>query len=110
MRALTTALVLLCVLGGGDVQAQPPAPSPQPPGGGRGGGRGRGGVQVMTLTSSAFQDGAQMPAKYTQAGGESSPPLTWTNVPEGTTSFVLIVHDPDAAIGNGTDDTLHWLV
>jgi len=64
----------------------------------------------MTLTSSAFQDGAQMPAKYTQAGGESSPPLTWTNVPEGTTSFVLIVHDPDAAIGNGTDDTLHWLV
>jgi Raf kinase inhibitor-like YbhB/YbcL family protein len=76
----------------------------------RGGGRGRGGVQVMTLISSAFADGGQIPAKYTQAGGEQSPPLAWTNVPEGVTSFVLIVHDPDAAIGNGTDDILHWLV
>jgi Raf kinase inhibitor-like YbhB/YbcL family protein len=25
-------------------------------------------------------------------------------------SFVLIVHDLDAAIGNGTDDMLHWMV
>jgi len=74
------------------------------------GGRGRGGVQVMTLTSTAFADGGRIPPAYTQAGGETSPPLAWSSAPEGTTSFVLLVHDPDAAVGSGTDDTLHWLV
>jgi len=51
-----------------------------------------------------------IPARYTQAGGEESPALDWSGTPEGVTSFVLLVHDPDAAIGNGTDDTLQWLV
>jgi Raf kinase inhibitor-like YbhB/YbcL family protein len=64
----------------------------------------------MTLTSSAWPDGGSIPAKYTQAGGEMSPPLAWSNVPEGTASFVLIAHDTDAAIGNGTDDLLHWML
>jgi Raf kinase inhibitor-like YbhB/YbcL family protein len=31
-------------------------------------------------------------------------------VPDGIVSFVLIVHDPDAATGNGTDDILHWML
>lgn len=89
--------------------AQPPGtPGAQP--GGRGGGRGRGGIQVMTLASSAWPDGGQIPAKYTQAGDEVSPALTWSNVPEGVASFVLIVHDVDAAIGNGSDDILHWML
>ena len=83
--------------------SQPPAPAP-----GRGGGRGS--VPVMALTSSAWRDGAEIPIKYTQAGEEASPPLTWSRVPEGVASFVLIVHDADAAIGSGTDDILHWLV
>lgn len=64
----------------------------------------------MTLTSSAWPDGGQIPLKYTQAGDESSPALAWSNVPDGTASFVLIVHDPDAATGNGTDDILHWML
>lgn len=76
----------------------------------RGGGRGRGAIQVMTLTSPAFTDGGAIPAQYTQAGREASPPLAWTNVPEGVTGFVLLVHDADAAVGAGTDDMLHWLV
>jgi Raf kinase inhibitor-like YbhB/YbcL family protein len=86
--------------------AQPPAA----PGGQRGGGRGRGAVQVMTLSSPAWRDGAEIPAKYTQAGGEMSPPLTWSHVPDGVTTFVLIAHDVDAAIGNGTDDLLQWML
>jgi Raf kinase inhibitor-like YbhB/YbcL family protein len=94
--------------------AQPPPAAPGPPPDGRGGrggrGGGRGAIPVMTLTSSAFPDGGPIPAKYTQTGGEMSPPLAWSNVPEGAASFVLIVHDVDAAIGNGTDDLLHWLV
>ena len=64
----------------------------------------------MTLISAAFADGSAMPAKYTQAGGESSPPLAWSNVPDAIVSFVLVAHDPDAAVGSGTDDILHWLV
>ena len=64
----------------------------------------------MTLTTSAWADGGQIPAKYTQAGDSVSPPLSWANVPEGIASFVLIVHDVDAAVAPGTDDTLHWMV
>ncbi len=53
---------------------------------------------------------ASIPAKYTQAGESVSPPLAWSNVPDGTTNFVLIAHDVDAAVGQGTDDLLHWMV
>jgi Raf kinase inhibitor-like YbhB/YbcL family protein len=74
------------------------------------GGRGRGGVQVMTLTSSAWRDGGEIPAPYTQAGEDMSPPLQWSGAPEGVTSYVLIAHDVDAASGNGIEDLLHWLV
>jgi Raf kinase inhibitor-like YbhB/YbcL family protein len=95
--------------------AQTPAPRPDAPPGGqpaapqRGGARPRG-VQVMTLSSSAWLDGGQIPLKHTQVGGEVSPALSWGNVPEGTASFVLIAHDMDAAAGNGTDDVLHWML
>ena len=86
------------------------APQPQP---GRGGG-GRGGFQVMTLTTTAWADGGVIPAKHAQNGGEVSPPLAWSNVPEGVGSFVLLVHDLDAsarsARGNATADFVHWLI
>jgi Raf kinase inhibitor-like YbhB/YbcL family protein len=64
----------------------------------------------MTLTSPAFADGGTIPEKYSQAGDEVSPPLIWTGAPDSARSFVLIVHDLDAAVGqNGTDDVLHWM-
>jgi hypothetical protein len=91
------------------VPASPANPAAAVPAGQRGGGRGRGGVQAMTLTS-AWPDGGQIPVKYTQAGADVSPELGWSNVPEGAASFVLIVHDVDAAIGSGPDDILHWMV
>lgn len=72
-------------------------------------GRGRA-VVVMTLTSNAFTDGARIPDKFAQAGHDVSPSLSWSGAPDSTASFVLIVHDLDAAIGNGTDDMLHWMV
>jgi len=90
--------------------ASPAIPAPSGPVGQRGGGRGRGAVQVMTLTSSAWRDGGEIPAPYTQAGEDMSPPLQWSGAPEGVTSYVLIAHDVDAASGNGTEDLLHWLV
>jgi len=76
-----------------------------------GGGRGRGGIRLMTLTSTGFTDGGQMPVKYSQAGAEVSPPLAWSGTPDSTKSFVLIFHDLDAPVGtNGTDDLAHWML
>jgi Raf kinase inhibitor-like YbhB/YbcL family protein len=103
LTLVTTALVAL--------PEQPPQRGAQPPAApGQRGGRGRGAIPVMTLTTNAWPDGGQIPAKYTQAGEEASRPLTWSNVPEGVVSFVLIVHDLDAAAGNGADDLMHWMV
>lgn len=79
-------------------------------GGGRGGGRGRGAIASISLTSSAFQNGGTIPVKHSQAGEELSPALSWTGAPDSTTSFVLIVHDPNTPIAGGIDDMLHWLV
>ena len=81
-----------------------------PGAGQRGGGRGRGGIQAMTLTSAAWLDGGQIPAKFTQAGAEASPAFAWSGAPEGIASFVLIAHDLDAPIGAGADDILHWML
>jgi hypothetical protein len=67
------------------------------------------GVQVMTMTG-PWPDGGPIPAPYTQAGDERSPALQWTGAPEGTASFVLMVHDLTAASADGVENTLHWLV
>jgi Raf kinase inhibitor-like YbhB/YbcL family protein len=106
---IACAIVMIATLAH-DAFAQNP-PGGAPPGGRGGGGRGgRGGARVMTLTSTGFTDGAVMPVKYTQAGEELSPPLAWSGGPDSAASYVLLVHDVDAATGNGTDDVLHWLV
>jgi Raf kinase inhibitor-like YbhB/YbcL family protein len=75
-----------------------------------GGQRGGGGGPAMTLTTSAFADGGQIPAKYTQAGDQVSPALTWNNVPPNTAGFVLHMHDMEGVRNRTTDDQLHWLV
>lgn len=77
--------------------------------------RGAGGQQApapppMRLMSNAFIDGGLIPAKFTQAGEQLSPQLAWANVPEGTQSFVLHMHDMEGARNKTTDDQLHWLV
>jgi hypothetical protein len=64
----------------------------------------------MTLTSTAWPDGGQIPKRHTQAGEQLSPPLSWSNVPDNVQSFVLIARDLDAAVGSGTDDMLHWML
>ena len=63
----------------------------------------------MTLTSS-FPDGGAIPEKHAQMGRDVSPPLSWNGAPDSTASFVLLMHDVDAASGDGFGTALHWLV
>jgi Raf kinase inhibitor-like YbhB/YbcL family protein len=60
----------------------------------------------MTLTSNAFRAGQSIPSKYSCIGRNISPDLAWSNVPEHTKSFALIVDDPDAPMGTW----VHWVL
>jgi Raf kinase inhibitor-like YbhB/YbcL family protein len=93
----TLAAPLLLLHGGTAVAGQAPAAAPAagPP---------------LTLTTTAFPDGGVIPDKYTQAGEQVSPALTWTNVPAGTVSFVLNMRDPDVARNKTSEDQVHWVV
>ena len=67
-------------------------------------------LSEMTLTSSAFDNGGSIPRKHTGEGEDVSPPLAWSKVPDGTRSFALICHDPDAPlVSAGTYGFVHWV-
>jgi Raf kinase inhibitor-like YbhB/YbcL family protein len=47
------------------------------------------------VSSSAMEDGGTLPIDYTCDGSSMSPPIEWTNAPDGTQSFaVLMDHQP----------------
>ena len=66
------------------------------------------GAQKMdfTISSTAFQNGGDIPKKFTCDGADVSPPLSWTGTPGNVQSFALIADDPDAPAGTWT----HWVV
>jgi Raf kinase inhibitor-like YbhB/YbcL family protein len=99
---LSTSILLIAVAvaaqgGGGQRGAAPAGPA-------------------MTLTVAGFQDGGQIPVKFSQAaqgaapGEGTSPAISWTNAPAGTQSFVLNMHDLDVARNKTSDDQAHWVV
>ena len=52
---------------------------------------------VLVLRSPAFEDGGEIPSKYTCEGPEiCSPPFEWAGVPASTRSLLLVCDDPDA--------------
>ena len=63
-------------------------------------------AKTMALTSTAFADGGTIPEIYTCDGSNISPPLEFSNIPEGTESLALVVNDPEAPSGNW----VHWAV
>jgi len=97
MRTFTVCTVLV-VAGLGSAMAQDKqAKMPPRPG--------------LTLATSAFPDGGEIPAKFTQSDPNAvSPKLEWTNVPANTVTFALILHDPDVALQKKADDVLHWMI
>ena len=89
------AMFAACGVGLAQAPAGGPA-TPRPPG--------------LLLTSTGFSDGGILPDKYSQASPSPvSPPLSWTNVPAGTASYVLILHDADTAPRKAVADIHHWI-
>ena len=109
MRVLQSLLTSTIVLLATSVAAQDR-------GGQRGGAPAAPPQAAMTMTVAGFPDGGTIPVKFSQAApgvapGEGlSPAITWTNVPAGTQSFVLNMHDMDVARNKTTDDQAHWVV
>jgi len=65
----------------------------------------------MELTSPAFKNQGEIPAKYTCDGQDTSPALAWSDAPQGTKSFALIVDDPDAPDPKNPKMTwVHWVL
>jgi Raf kinase inhibitor-like YbhB/YbcL family protein len=65
----------------------------------------------LAITSPAFAPGDALPARFTCDGEGVSPPLLWTDPPEGTKSFALIVDDPDAPDPKAPKtDWTHWVL
>ena len=63
-------------------------------------------MRELVVRSPVFESEKLIPAKYSCDGDNVNPPLTVENVPDGAKSLVLIIDDPDAAIGVWN----HWLV
>jgi hypothetical protein len=101
MRIFSAAVLTTGLLLAGNALAQAPAGRGGPP------------PTPMTLTSTSFEDGGVIPAKYTGSAAPAapvSPQLAWTNAPATTVTYTLILHDLDTARMKGTTDILHWMM
>ena len=63
-------------------------------------------VQDLRISSPAFGHHEAIPDKHTSNGEDVSPPLEWSGVPDGTQSFAVVCHDPDAPL---VDGFTHWV-
>jgi len=59
---------------------------------------------TLSITSSAFSQGAPIPRDYTCDGANKQLPVAWSGAPDGTAELALTMDDPDA---NGY---VHWVV
>jgi Raf kinase inhibitor-like YbhB/YbcL family protein len=70
-----------------------------------------GSVMALSITSSAFVPGGEIPLVHTCEGKDVSPPLSWSGVPAGAKSLALIVDDPDAPDPKAPKMTwVHWVL
>lgn len=66
---------------------------------------------ALSLTSTAFPHGGEIPSVHTCEGKDTAPPLAWTGVPAGAKSLALVVDDPDAPDPKAPKMTwVHWVL
>jgi len=63
----------------------------------------------LKLTSSAFEDGGEIPRECGYKNGNEAPSLAIDGISEGTKSLTLIMDDPDA-MGAVGKVWVHWVV
>jgi hypothetical protein len=88
------------------------APAGQPPAAGRGPAP----RLVLSITSTGWPDGGEVPMKHAFRGGNKSPAFeflwstgnTPATAPETLQTYAVIFHDIENSTNKGTADTLHW--
>lgn len=63
-------------------------------------------VPPLTVSSTSFPAGTEIPKQFTCAGEDISPQLSWSGAPSSVQAFALIADDPDAPAGTWT----HWVL
>ncbi len=63
-------------------------------------------MNTLDLLSDNFPPGGWIPREHTGEGDDLSPPLRWSDVPEGVGAFALLLEDPDAPPGLW----IHWVL
>ena len=61
----------------------------------------------MILSSPAFNDGEEIPTKYSYKAENVSPPLLIDDIPPESASLAMVCHDPDAPRADGFT---HWVM
>jgi Raf kinase inhibitor-like YbhB/YbcL family protein len=68
-------------------------------------------IMALSLSSPVFTHNGPIPKLYTCQGKDISPAISWTGLPNGTKSIVLIVDDPDAPDPAAPKRTwVHWVL
>lgn len=60
----------------------------------------------FSVSSPSFQNGGDIPKKFTCEGADVSPELEFTSPPANAQSLAIIADDPDAPVGTWT----HWIL
>jgi Raf kinase inhibitor-like YbhB/YbcL family protein len=63
-------------------------------------------MAAFRLTSPAFEHDEDLPERFLGDADDTSPPLAWEAVPQGTKELVVVAEDPDSDSGVVT----HWIV
>jgi Raf kinase inhibitor-like YbhB/YbcL family protein len=63
---------------------------------------------TIKVTSSAFADGAMMPARFTQDGDKVSPPIAWSGVPPATEAVAILIEDADSPTPHPLVHAIVW--